>query len=407
MKRVLSNSVWLTAAHLSGFVIPLLELPILTRALGPEVYGAVLFALSLSLAFSLVVEYGFNLSASREVAVSVGDPERIAQIVGNVFLAKLIIALLVVSLSFLAMLVLGLPAALSIDLILPAGLFFLAFGFSPFWYFQGTEQMVGPVLLNLALRVVALVGLWIFVSEPTDGALALYILAVAGLVNTGLTSAWVFRKIGKPTCSMQSAFVQIKDGWHTFMYRSANDVLMSASPAVLGLASSKYETGIFVPAEKLVKAAAGMAMPILTAFFPFFSKQYADGGAARGWLLVFVMTALAAVGAGLLVWLSPWLISVLAGDEFVKSVELITWFAALIPLRVFNQSLGLSVLIPQGRDRSAGYSLMFSALIAMCMGYMLATVFGAIGMVWGLLIGETLLLVLLIFAAIKLNLGYR
>ena len=43
----------------------------------------------------------------------------------------------------------------------------------------------------------------------------------------------------------------------------------------------------------------------------------------------------------------------------------------------------------------------------MCMGYMLATVFGTIGMVWGLLIGETLLLVLLIFAAIKLNLGYR
>ena len=110
MKRVLSNSVWLTAAHLSGFVIPLLELPILTRALGPEVYGAVLFALSLALAFSLVVEYGFNLSASREVAVSVGDPERIAQIVGNVFLAKLIIALLVVSLSFLAMLVLGVLA---------------------------------------------------------------------------------------------------------------------------------------------------------------------------------------------------------------------------------------------------------------------------------------------------------
>ena len=95
MKRVLSNGVWLTTAHLSGFVIPLLELPILTRALGPEVYGGVLFALSLALAFSLVVEYGFNLSAAREVADSVGEPHRLAQIVGIVFFAKVIISLVV------------------------------------------------------------------------------------------------------------------------------------------------------------------------------------------------------------------------------------------------------------------------------------------------------------------------
>lgn len=403
MKRVLSNSAWLTAAHMSGFVIPLLELPILTRALGPEVYGGVLFALSLALAFSLVVEYGFNLSASREVAVSVGHPRRLAQIVGGVFFAKLIISLVVSSVLLLLMVTLGTPEVLSADLLLPACLFFLAFGFSPFWYFQGTERMIGPVLLNLALRVFALFGLWLFIREPSDAALALYILAGAGFLNTGLTSAWVFREVGRPEFSLSGALGQIRNGWHTFMYRSANDVLMSASPAVLGLASSKYQTGIFVPAEKLVKAAAGMALPVLTAFFPYFAKRHADGEPPKGWLLVVIMTLVAAAGAALLVLLAPWLIVVLAGDDFTESAHLITWFATMIPLRVFNQSLGLSVLIPQGRDRSAGYSLMFSALVAMCVGYYFATAFGAIGMVWGLLCGEALLLCLLTFSATRLK----
>src|SRR5690606_2129538 len=208
-------------------------------------------------------------------------------------------------------------------------------------------------------------------------------------------------------CSVCGALNQIRSGWHTFMYRSANDVLMSASPAVLGLASSKYQTGVFVPAEKLVKAAAGMAMPVLTAFFPYFAKRHAEGEPPKGWLLVFIMTLLAAAGATVLVWLAPWLIVVLAGTEFKESVYLITWFAALIPLRVFNQSLGLSVLIPQGQDKSAGYSLMFSALVAMCAGYYLATVFGAIGMVWGLLFGEVLLLCLLTISATTLKLKLR
>ena len=401
MKKVIRNSAWLSTAHLAGYLIPLLELPILTRALGPEVYGGVLFALASSLAFSLIVEFGFNLSASREIAAVRDDRLKVARIVGNVMLAKFMLAAFIVSFVALGIAVFGLPASLTENLLAPACLFFLAFGLSPFWYFQGTERMVGPVLLNLGLRVIGLGLLWFFVRSEDDGALALYLLAAVGFINTFITIVWMMWEVRSPTGSFHGAWRQLAGGWHAFVYRSSNDVLMSASPAVLGFASTRYETGVFVPAEKVIKACAGMVTPVLTAFFPFLSRRFNETGVSSGWGVVLVLSACSFIGAYLLFWLSPWLIKILAGDGFEKTTALLQWFVCLIPLRVINQSLGIAILMPAGRDRWAGYSLIVCAVIAMSLGFWLAGNYGAQGMVFGLLFGEALLCLLLFPVALR------
>jgi O-antigen/teichoic acid export membrane protein len=405
MSQVVRNSTWLTAAHLAGYAIPLLELPILTRALGPEVYGGVVFALSLALALSLLVEFGFNLSASREIARVRDDPAAVARVVGNVLVAKTLLVIVIAGLCSIGFYFLGKPEPLARDLIVPTALFVLAFGFSPFWFFQGLERMVGPILLNLALRVMGLGLLWIFVRGEGDGAIALYLLAVVGLANTVITLVWMFRQTAFPVFSLAGGLQEVARGWHAFIYRSANDVLMSASPALLGMASGRYQTGVYVPAEKLVKAVAGMATPVLTAFFPFLSRRFSETGRISGWPVVFLLTGFSVVGALVLAFLAPWLIGLLAGEAFADSVDLLRLFVWLIPLRVMNQSLGLAVLMPLGRDRWAGYSLLASAVVAMTFGFFLSREFGAKGMVAGLLAGEALLAISLLFAAFRIIKG--
>ena len=403
MNQVFRNSAWLTAAHLAGYAIPLLELPILTRALGPEVYGGVVFALSLSLALSLVVEFGFNLSASREIARNRHDSQAVARVVGSVLVAKCLLLMVIGLLCTFGLKLFGSPGALSEDLIIPAALFVIAFGLSPFWFFQGLERMMGPILLNLGLRFIGLFLLWILVRGDQDDVLAMYILAGAGLANTAITLIWMLKLTSVPVFSFVGGFKEIARGWHAFIYRSANDVLMSASPALLGIASGRYQTGVFVPAEKLVKAAAGMATPVLTAFFPFLARRFSERGLVSGWPVVSLLTALSAVGAVLLAWLSPWLIGLLAGEEFAESVDLLRIFVWLIPLRVMNQSLGLAILMPLGKDRWAGYSLIICATVAMTLGFFLSRQHGAEGMVAGLLFGEAILATSLLYAAFRIK----
>ncbi|WP_417522204.1 oligosaccharide flippase family protein [Marinobacter sp.] len=405
MARVLRNAGWLTASHMAGYAIPLIELPILTRALGPEAYGKMLFAQSLALASSLVVEYGFNLSASRSVARNRDDQAYLRLLFGSVFLAKLIITLILL---VLAVLFYGIeaPELAAFDLGLGAAgfLFFLAFGFSPFWYFQGTERMLGPVALDLTLRFAGVLLLYLFVREPSDAVLALAVLATMGVCNTLITTAWALKLIGVPRFELRHAWRQVHEGWHTFVYRSSNSVLLSASPAVLGFSAGSLATGIFVPAEKLIRASTGLALPVLTAFFPYLSRLASSQsrlGNGHGWMLVSVLTFGGVIGAFLLWQLAPWLIRLLAGDGFEASVGLLSVFVWLIPLRMLSQSLGLAILLPQGDERFASYALICSAFFAILLGVFLSGIYGASGMVVALLVAELMLVIALLSRTYK------
>lgn len=409
MARVLKNASWLTTSHLAGYAIPLIELPILTRALGPDAYGKLLFAQSLALALSLVVEYGFNLSASRAIARNQDNRLYIRQLFGSVVLAKLLLMLLLAAVVAIWFGV-RTPQMTDTDWGLSAAafLFFLAFGFSPFWYFQGTERMLGPVALDLALRFGAVGLLYLYIHEPDDVVLALAILAAMGLCNTLATNSWALKLIGLPKFNLKSAWLQVREGWYTFVYRSSSSVLLSASPAVLGFAAGTGATGIFVPAEKLIRASTGLALPVLTAFFPYLSRLAStteSRGSNQGWMLVGTLTLGGIIGALLLCWLAPWLITLLAGEEFGASIDLMTVFVWLIPLRMMSQSLGLAILLPGGDERFAGYTLICSSLIAIALGILFSGYYGAIGMISALLVAELFLVSLLLYRATKGNLS--
>ena len=64
-KRLASNFLSLSALQVFTYVLPLLTLPYLVRVLGVEKYGLVMFAQSVIMFFSILVDYGFNLSATR------------------------------------------------------------------------------------------------------------------------------------------------------------------------------------------------------------------------------------------------------------------------------------------------------------------------------------------------------
>ncbi|MBQ0831291.1 oligosaccharide flippase family protein [Marinobacter sp.] len=405
MARVLKNASWLTVSHLAGYAIPLIELPVLTRSLGPDAYGKLLFAQSLALSLSLIVEYGFNLSASRAVARNREDPVYLRKLFGSVILAKLLITFFLL-LFCIAWYLIQMPQLANSDwgLAGAAAVFFLAFGFSPFWYFQGTERMLGPVMLDLAFRFTGVILLYLFIHEPEDSVLALVILAVAGLCNTLITTGWALSRIGRPQFELAGAWLQICEGWHTFVYRSSSSVLLSASPAVLGFSAGTLATGIFVPAEKLIRASTGLALPVLTAFFPYLSRLSSakdSRGNTHGWMLVGVLTLGGAIGAVLLWYLAPWLVLLLAGESFEASAGLMSLFVWLLPLRMLSQSLGLAILLPQGDERFAGYTMICSAILAVALGVLFSGWYGAIGMVSALLVAEAMLVLLLLYRALR------
>jgi PST family polysaccharide transporter len=92
-ERVVGNIVSLYGAYLVNYAVPLITIPYLVRRLGPGPWGLVAMAQGFGNYLNLVVEYGFNLSATREVARHRAAPDRIADLVAGVTGAKLLLTI--------------------------------------------------------------------------------------------------------------------------------------------------------------------------------------------------------------------------------------------------------------------------------------------------------------------------
>lgn len=73
-------------------IFPLLTFPYLTHCLSVDAYGIVSYIRATSMYLQLFIDFGFGLSAVKDIAQSNGDKERIGIITGNVIVAKLILA---------------------------------------------------------------------------------------------------------------------------------------------------------------------------------------------------------------------------------------------------------------------------------------------------------------------------
>lgn len=403
MKVVAKNTAYLTAAHLVAYVIPLLEIPILAKALGPTAYGQLVLIQSVALMASIIVEYGFNLSSSREVAKNSDDRQQLGRIFSDVLAAKLLLTALGASMLLIAIWL----TPISISSV-PAGhitwglLYFLAFAFSPFWFFLGREKVGGVILLELCLRLTCLMLLYLLVNEPADASLGLALLASTSFANTFMTNVLCLRHLSGIRPRLKGAIDTIRSGFNVFVYRSSNTVLVTAAPALIGAIADRTAVGIFVPAEKVIRGVVGLSTPVFTATFPHFSRALASGDTKSyglAWAVVTASAALGALCAAFLYFFGPPLILLAIGPEFEATAELLKWFVWLIPLRITNQALGLVVLIPSGRDRQTSRAMIFFSLLSLLIGAVLLKEHGALGMVIALLAAEMGLATALLFIA--------
>ena len=139
-KNVVKNVIMLYGLSIAKIVFPLLTLPYLTRVLSVGCYGTVAYVKTLMQYLQIIVDFGFILSGTKEIAENRDNKEQLMFSLGDILIAR--IALGVVGFVILVILIAVLPilrAAKVYTVLSYVTVFLSVFLFD--YYFRGIEKM--------------------------------------------------------------------------------------------------------------------------------------------------------------------------------------------------------------------------------------------------------------------------
>jgi PST family polysaccharide transporter len=386
------NIASLYVLHFANYLLPLITVPYLVRVLGPERFGAVAFAQSFILYFVLVINFGFDWSATREVSVHRADSEMVSRIASSVWGSKALLCLL--SLGILIIL-LGVVPKLAEISPLALVLFGTAVGnvLFPTWLLQGLERMVAMSVVNLLTRLAGTASIFLFVRRPSDTLLYATILglqAVAGGVAAGLLGVKLLGS-GLRLPSWTSMRSVVGDGSTLFLCTGAISLYTTGSCLILGLVTDHVTVGYFAAAQKIVSGATGLLGPVSQAAYPRFSKLAAESKtAALLWsrrLLGLMGGGGLAASLGLFVGAGP-IVRVALGPGYEPCTPVLQVLALLPFLVACSNVFGVQIMFPFRHDKA----MLVLLLIAGCFNIVAGTLFSlrwqAVGMASTVLLTE-------------------
>lgn len=392
-RSLLETLVSLYGIQVLTMLLPLMIWPWLARVLGPAQAGVVALSEAAARYIGMLVEYGFQLSATREIAQCRSDAAGRSRIISGVLSGQSILACLAAVVMLLAW---QLSPALQAhpDLILASLVWGVAIGMNPIWYFQGTERMRFAATVEGSCRTAAVLLIFLLVKEPRSAWLAPAMngaaMAAVALIN------WreVRRETSIRPAGASVGWRQLKSGFQAFLFRGAVSLYTTGNVLALGFLARPEAVGLFAVAEKFVKAGISAIYPISQTMYPRVARLLAgsqDGqcAARRAVTGSLRVTAALGVAVGLLfAFAGGWLVRLLFGPAYASAGQLVTILSIMAPLIGVSNVLGLQWMLPQRMERSMNLVLAVGAAVNLLLGIGLAPRFGAPGMCWAVVGAE-------------------
>jgi len=273
-KRLLSNFFSLSLLQAFTYILPLLTLPYLVRVLGIENFGLVMFAQAFIMFFNILVDYGFNLSATREVSIHRDDKEKLTEIFSSVMSIKFI--LIIVSFVILSIVVFSFEKfSIHWELYLFTFLMIIGQALFPVWYFQGLERMKYITIVNITSKLIFTIAIFVFIQNESDYILV-PVLNGLGFIVGGLYSLWIIHKHFYQKFTFQSTetiMIHFKDSSRFFLSRLAASLYTTANAFVLGIFTNNTMVGYYSIAEKLYMGMQSLYGPMAQTLYPYVAKQ--------------------------------------------------------------------------------------------------------------------------------------
>ena len=369
-----------------NYILPLVTLPYLIQVLGVEKFGLVAFATSFSLYFSIISDYGYKLTAPRDIAKSENGDKAVNKIANVVLVSKLTLLILCL-----------LALEILINFFSPfkehALLFYMSFlavsaqALVPVWFFQGKEDMKYVTYINIFSKFLFLILVFTYVSDQADYFFVPIFNATGFLISALLSFYIIIKKynykFSRPKLlDVKNSFI---DGWEIFLGSAFTSLYTNSNIVLLGFFTSPTIVGFFSIADKIVSAVSGLFIPLNQALFPFLSRQFQNNKIRFYQLLRKIRNLLFVVSSLFFVIfvVSNEVIIKFVTDDLNSNVLLLSLIMSVRVLSSPFSNLYSNSLIISGRKLEYLKVMKYTVLLNILFVFPLIYIYGAVGLAAG------------------------
>ena len=358
---LVKNFLALSALQVVNLILPFITLPYLARVLGVENYGVVVMIYSIMQLLFVINDYGFNLSATKEISLHRNNINKINTIFSSILIIKIV--LLILSLIILLVLVNTIPLLYQNKLAYMLG-FGMVIGqsFTPIWLFQGMEKMKYVTLVNLISKLTFTLLIFVVVKVSSDYIYVPLLYSIGFVIASIISLFFAYKQFG-----VSIKFVywddineQLHNSTQYFYSRAAIAGYSSGNNFIVGLVLGEYFAGIFGVAEKLYMAIILVYSPLSEAIYPYMVKNK-NLKLLKKIIIAVVIINISAIC--FVTFLSEHIVYFVFGDGFLESAKLLRYFCFLAFLTVPTIFMGFPFLGAFGYEKYANYSVVIGSIV--------------------------------------------
>lgn len=371
-KKIVENFSYLSILQIFNMALPLITYPYLIRVLGAELYGLIIFAQTVVSYFTIFINYGFNISGTKDIAVNKHDKNKVSEIASSILTLQ---AIIVVLCFIVFILMLGIFPEMKQYKALYLITFILVLDeiLFPRWFFQGIEKMKFITYINLVVRLIFLCLIFFFVKSKDDYLLVPLFNAI-GIVAGGFLALYIiFVKYGVRfrIYPPKTTFRYLKTSTNFFLSKLALLIKDKSVIIIIGILFSKTIVAYYDLALKLVGVFVSLYQNIPTVILPRLMQERNYSMTRKIFLFTFFASG---IYYGLMVLFSDLIIRVLAGNDMLAASVFVYIVGALVMINPLNTLLNYYLII-NGKD-----NLMLKSILISFIFFIIISIIGIMSM---------------------------
>ena len=392
-KKILSNFLYQASYQLLLIIMPIVTIPIVSRALGPDGIGVYQYVFSIVGYFVLVAGLGLQNYGVREIAIVRDNKEKLSKKFWELFFLNTIISLIIIFLYIFFVSFFDNKYLFYIQ-----GFVVLSCLFDISWFFGGLEEFKTITIRNFVVRIITVILIVLFINTKDD--LVLYFIIMSSSTLLSQISLWIPLKkyvIWTPV-SIKNVMKHLKPSASFFLAKVAFQFYYNVSLTLLGGLSTMVNVGLFSNGYNLIAISGSIINALNTVMIPrmshLFSKNDDDNMILVLEKIIHIQLYFSIAITFGIIAINGQMISWFYGPGFEQLNIIVPLLAIGLVFQILQTAVAAQYLIPRKEMKAYNGTVIIGAVINFILDIILIPLIGIYGAIVGYLVSYVLLCVL-------------